>query len=102
MPATRAGAENAPDALVICCTETPVASFLMTTVAPGITPPSASTTTPLSELAAVPWADADRAARDMRAIARNQTTLRCMKTLLFGPESFGRIERGGPPRGQPG
>jgi len=41
-----AGAEKAPELLVICCTATPVALFLMLTVAPGMTPPLESTTSP--------------------------------------------------------
>jgi hypothetical protein len=47
---------NVPCTLVTALWVVPVAVFLTTAVAPGIAPPEASTTVPVSDVVTPPWA----------------------------------------------
>ncbi len=59
MPGSSTGIENAPAVLLTASNVLAVALFLTITVAPGTTPPAASTTTPASDEFALPWAIAN-------------------------------------------
>ncbi len=58
MPGASAGMENAPEELDTASNVSPVAVFLTTTAAPGMTPPAESTTEPVSDAVALPCASA--------------------------------------------
>ncbi len=60
---------NVPDAFVTAVEVVPFALFLTRTVAPGITPPPASTTVPEMDEVVLPCANADGLARQIRAAA---------------------------------
>src|SRR3954468_8809281 len=73
----------------------PVASCLITTVAPGRAAPSGSTATPLRELAALPWAAAKAGGRHTTSSHRSANLRRLQCINLPRDLRFGCEERAG-------
>ena len=82
VPGLRPGTTNTPDALVTTDSTTPVAVFLTSTVAPGMTPPSLSTTDPVN-VAVLPPVWAHTAALVHSSIRQAALIVRSMKPLTI-------------------